>query len=110
MQKIIRTLPVWRQKALTINHDLVGHLNRISKLVHDGRSKPVCNVWNHIKPDHEPCPDPNAERNTCGSACEATCQNRQYANCIQVCVDGCFCKPDYIKDEESKKCTALRIV
>ncbi|KAJ8924644.1 hypothetical protein NQ315_000795 [Exocentrus adspersus] len=58
--------------------------------------------------EDEQCSDPKAVYRSCGTACRATCQNRQTANCAAVCVPGCFCKPNYIYDEESKKCVTIR--
>ncbi|KAJ8924666.1 hypothetical protein NQ315_000817 [Exocentrus adspersus] len=49
------------------------------------------------------CDDPNSVQNGCGSACPPTCQQKQ-RGCIQVCVGGCFCRENYILDEETNKC------
>ncbi|XP_018574838.1 chymotrypsin-elastase inhibitor ixodidin [Anoplophora glabripennis] len=54
------------------------------------------------------CEDPNAYYTECGTACRATCQNRQYGNCIALCVPGCFCKRNYILNEDSGKCVTIR--
>ncbi|KAL3275997.1 hypothetical protein HHI36_020728 [Cryptolaemus montrouzieri] len=44
----------------------------------------------------------------CGSTCVATCQNRQFAHCSPDCVPDCYCKSNYIRDEDSKKCVLVR--
>ncbi|KAG5887522.1 hypothetical protein JTB14_022134 [Gonioctena quinquepunctata] len=49
------------------------------------------------------CDDPNASY-ICASPCVATCQNRQFANCVAECEEKCFCNDDFILDEDSKRC------
>jgi len=39
----------------------------------------------------------NAERRSCGTACPATCRNPNPSICVLPCVDGCFCRPGYLK-------------
>nr|QRN45218.1 zonadhesin-like 1 [Tineola bisselliella] len=50
---------------------------------------------------HKDCRDPLKEWSDCGSACPASCSN--YNNtclaCTLQCVQGCFCKPDYVLNE-----------
>ncbi|XP_015930600.1 zonadhesin-like [Parasteatoda tepidariorum] len=42
----------------------------------------------------------NEEFNSCGSACPANCRNR-YPNCSKTCVQGCFCKPGFIRSSNN---------
>ncbi|KAG8172381.1 hypothetical protein JTE90_024509, partial [Oedothorax gibbosus] len=45
----------------------------------------------------------NEEYKTCGTACQVTCSNRFLkVLCIDKCVEGCFCKEGYIRNEEGK--------
>lgn len=50
------------------------------------------------------CSQPNEFYTDCGSYCISTCQNRQFANCIDECKKGCFCKDGYLRDMDSGKC------
>lgn len=44
--------------------------------------------------------------NGCGSACAPTCDNYKDASvaCIDLCVDGCFCEPGYVKNTVTDTC------
>ncbi|KAG8183312.1 hypothetical protein JTE90_002804 [Oedothorax gibbosus] len=45
----------------------------------------------------------NEEYKTCGTACQVTCSNRFLkVLCIDKCVEGCFCKEGYIRNDEGK--------
>jgi len=52
----------------------------------------------------EECLEPNEEYNPCGSACPVTCGDILKLNppkpCIHICVDGCFCKQGYVRENE----------
>ncbi|UYV78771.1 hypothetical protein LAZ67_16002694 [Cordylochernes scorpioides] len=52
------------------------------------------------------CTKPNEEFSPCGPACQINCTT--YNNppfCIQMCVPGCFCNPDYIREtDDSSDC------
>ncbi|XP_045463874.1 chymotrypsin inhibitor Ani s 6-like [Harmonia axyridis] len=54
----------------------------------------------------EPSCPPNEIYNACGSACPSTCQKPKPSVCIALCVPGCYCKPTFIRDEKSGKCTS----
>lgn len=41
---------------------------------------------------------------SCGSACQATCDEPIISSCIEICVPGCFCEEDYIREKEDGKC------
>lgn len=48
------------------------------------------------------CNAPNEEYNECGSSCPDTCENFGVPRfCTAVCVEGCFCKPGYVRDSKS---------
>ena len=44
------------------------------------------------------CTDPNSTFNSCGTACEATCDNPNPMMCTKDCVVGCFCNAGFVKD------------
>ncbi|CAG4942790.1 unnamed protein product [Parnassius apollo] len=48
--------------------------------------------------DYQVCGE-NEEFNSCGSACPPTCSQPEPEDCIQVCREGCFCKPGYYTDD-----------
>ena len=52
----------------------------------------------------EDCTDVNEVRNSCGSACPKTCANMKMTGiaCIEMCVDGCFCKPGFVRNAQGK--------
>ncbi|KAJ8951324.1 hypothetical protein NQ318_008228 [Aromia moschata] len=55
------------------------------------------------------CIDPNSERTLRGTACEATCQQKEKVSCLDLCVEGCFCKQGFIKDEVSNRCIRTKV-
>ncbi|XP_045463177.1 chymotrypsin inhibitor [Harmonia axyridis] len=48
------------------------------------------------------------EEYACRSTCVSTCQNLQFANCAPECEWGCYCKSNYIRNEEGGKCVLVR--
>uniref|UniRef100_A0A6E8WDQ7 TIL domain-containing protein n=1 Tax=Anopheles coluzzii TaxID=1518534 RepID=A0A6E8WDQ7_ANOCL len=49
---------------------------------------------------------PNEEYQTCGTACPNTCAdlNEQQKPCTKQCVQGCFCKPGFVRESKEGKC------
>ncbi|CAO1396939.1 unnamed protein product [Diamesa tonsa] len=46
----------------------------------------------------ETCQNPNSTFNSCGTSCEATCDNQNPMICPKICVAGCFCNKGFIKE------------
>lgn len=51
------------------------------------------------------CSDPNEVYKFCDTACEATCDELNPV-CTRPCVEGCFCKPGYVRHE--KRCVLIK--
>ncbi|XP_053663622.1 SCO-spondin-like [Anopheles marshallii] len=46
----------------------------------------------------------NEEYQECGTACPKTCMDREVLICTKQCVQGCFCKPGFIRESKNGKC------
>lgn len=44
----------------------------------------------------------NEEYTTCGSACPPVCGDKTLRACADLCVQGCFCKPNFIKTKNGQ--------
>lgn len=42
----------------------------------------------------------------CGTKCPRTCQE-PFKNCNSDCVEGCFCKPGYLRDAKTNDCVPV---
>ncbi|XP_053674322.1 serine protease inhibitor swm-1-like [Anopheles nili] len=72
----------------------------------NGRCIPFCEC-------PRPCPcsypvkhecGPDEVYSSCGSACQKNCNTPPNMACTLQCVEGCFCRPGYIRETEHGRC------
>ncbi|KFB51510.1 AGAP006582-PC-like protein [Anopheles sinensis] len=65
--------------------------------------KTVFGACPYVLPPPNVC-GPNEEYSECGTACEETCSTPPNQACTLQCVQGCFCKPGFVREHEKGAC------
>jgi len=57
----------------------------------------------------ECCTEKNEIFNQCGTGCPRTCQSVSIPPCDKQCVQGCFCRPDFVRENNSTSSRCIQL-